>query len=189
MTEQLEDSKIISLFLERSEQAIEELNRKYGAAVKKTAAGILCDRLDVEECVNDTYLRVWNSIPPQNPNPLVSYVCRIARNLAVNRYHANNAEKRSGNYDLVLDELEECIPSAADVETEIEAKELTAAINRFLSALNREDRFLFVRRYWYADSVSDLAALTDSSTNRVSVRLFRIRKKLHKTLLKEGFLA
>ena len=185
----MEDSRIIRLFFERSEQAIEELNRKYGIAVKKTAANILHDRMDVEECVNDTYLRVWNSIPPHEPNPLVSYVCRIARNLAINRYHTNQAEKRNGDFDLVLDELEECIPSGMDVETEVEAKELGAAINRFLTTLSREDRFLFVRRYWYADSVTDLAAMTGGSANRISVRLFRIREKLKRILMKEGFLA
>ena len=185
----MEDSKIIRLFFERSEQAVEELDRKYGPAVRKTAANILCDRLDVEECMNDTYLRTWNSIPPQNPNPLVSYVCKIARNLALDRYRANKAEKRNGNLDLVLEEMEECIPSTMNVETELEAKELTAAINRFLSAMSREDRFLFVRRYWYGDSVADLAAMTNGSADRVSVRLFRIREKLKKSLMKEGFLA
>ena len=184
----MEDSQIIALFIERSEQAIAELDRKYGSAVKRTAANILSDRLDVEECVNDAYLGVWNSIPPQRPSPLVSYVCRIARNLAVNRWHANTARKRSANYELVLDELEDCLPSGADVETELEAKELTAAIDRFLAAQSREDRFLFVRRYWYADPVSELAALTGSSADRVSVRLFRLREKLRKTLTKEGLL-
>jgi len=186
---QLEDSKIISLFFERSEQAIKELDCKYGSAVKKTAANILNDRLDTEECVSDTYLRVWNNIPPRVPNPLMGYVCRIARNLAVNRYHANRAEKRNGNYGLVLDEMEECIPSGVNIETDYDAKELSTAINRFLSTLNPEDRFLFVRRYWYADSVSDLAVITKSSNNRISVRLFRLREKLRITLVKEGFLA
>ena len=185
---QLEDSKIIDLFFERSEQAIEELDRKYGSAVKKTAANILNDRLDAEECVNDTYLRVWNSIPPQRPDSLVGYVCRISRNLAVNRYHANKAEKRNSEYDLVLDEMEEFIPSGMCVETEYEAKELASAINRFLSTLSRDDRVLFVRRYWYSDSVADLAVMLGSSANRISVRLFRIREKLRKALMKEGFL-
>ena len=185
----LEDSEIVSLFFERSEQAIEELDCKYGTAVKKTVANILRDRLDVEECVSDTYLRVWNSIPPHAPNPLAGFVCRIARNLAVNRYHANNAEKRGGNYDLVLDEMEQCIPSGVSIETEYEAKELSAAINRFLSTLDRKNRFLFVRRYWYADSIADLAAMTRSSANQISVRLFRLREKLRITLVKEGFLA
>ena len=184
----MEDSQIIALFYERSEQAIEELDRKYGAAVKKTAARILCDRLDVEECVNDAYLGVWNTIPPQRPQTLASYVCRIVRNLAVNRYHANTAQKRSGGYELVLDELEECIPSGMNVETELEAKELGAAISRFLQGLSKEDRFLFVRRYWYADSVTGLAALTKGSPNRISVRLFRLREKLRHHLMKEGLL-
>ncbi len=185
----MEDREIISLFFERSEQAIEELDRKYGAAIKKTSANILSDRLDVEECVNDTYLRTWNSIPPQTPNPLVSYVCKIARNLALDRYHANKAEKRNGTYDLVLDEMEECIPSNISLETEYDAKELTVAINRFISALNREDRYLFIRRYWYGDSVEDLAAEGKGSANRISVRLFRIRERLKKSLMKEGFSA
>ena len=185
----MEDSRIISLFFERSEQAVEELDRKYGPAVRKTAANILNDRLDVEECVNDTYLRAWNSIPPQDPNPLISYICKIARNLALDRYHANTAEKRNGNFDLVLNEMEDCIPSDMNVETEYEAKELTSAINRYLSTLDRDDRFLFVRRYWYGDSVADLAAVTGGSTGRISVRLFRIRERMKKALEKEGFLA
>ena len=185
---QLEDSKIISLFFARSEQAIEELSRKYGPAIKKTVGNILRDQSDVEECENDTYLKTWNSIPPHTPDPLSSYVCRIARNLAINRYHAGRAEKRNHSYDLVLEEMEECIPDGTSVETELEAKELTAAINRFLSALSPEDRFLFVRRYWYADPVSELARMTGGSPNRVSLRLFRIREKLKKTLMKEGLL-
>ena len=184
----LEDYKIIDLFLERSEQAITELDRKYGAAVKKMAANILRNRQDTEEIADDTYLGVWNTIPPQKPDPLVSYVCRIARNLALNRYYANHAAKRNGNYDLVLDELEECIPSGINLETEYEAKELSEAINRFLATLPGEDRILFVRRYWYACPVSELAAMTGSSPNLISVRLFRIRGKLKKQLTREGFL-
>ena len=183
----MEDSIIISLFFERSEQAVEELNRKYGPAVRKTAANILSDRLDVEECVNDTYLRTWNSIPPQKPNPLVSYVCRIARNLALDRYHANSAAKRNGNFDLVLDEMEECIPSELNVETEYEAKELSAAINRFLAALPGDDRFLFVRRYWYGDSLARIAELYSMNEKTVATYLFRTREKLRVYLRKEGF--
>ena len=95
----LEDSRIIALFFERSEQAIAELDNKYGSAIKKTAANILNDRLDVEECVNDTYLRTWNNIPPQKPSPLVSYVCKIARNLALDRYSKAGAQKRGGSQD------------------------------------------------------------------------------------------
>ena len=184
----LEDSEILSLFWARSEQAIAELERKYGAAVRKTAGNILSSRQDVEECVNDTYLGVWNSIPPQNPNSLIAYVCKIARNLACGKYHSNTAQKRGGQYDLVLDELEECIPSAVNVETDYEEKELSAAIVRFLDTLGYEDRFCFLRRYWYADSVSDIAAMTHSSSHRVSVRLFRVRERLQRYLKKEGLL-
>ena len=186
---QLEDHEIIALFLERSEQAIAELERKYGAAVRKTASNILSSKQDVEECANDTYLGVWNSIPPQNPNSLIAYVCKIARNLATWKYHSNTASKRNGQYDLVLDELEECIPSTVNVETDYEEKEISAAIVRFLDTLGYEDRFCFLRRYWYADSVTDLAAMTENSANCISVRLFRLREKLKKTLIKEGFLA
>ena len=184
----MEDSQIISLFYERSEQAIAELDRKYGAAVKKTVANILSSRQDVEECANDTYLGVWNSIPPQNPNPLISYVCKIARNLATWKYHSNTAQKRNGQYDLVLDELEECIPATNNVESDYEAKELSAAISRFLNSLSYDDRFCFLRRYWYADSVSDIAIITHGNSHRISVRLFRTREKLYRYLREEGLL-
>lgn len=185
---QLEDSRIIDLFFERSEQAIDELDRKYGKAVAASAANILSDRQDVEECRNDTYLAAWNSIPPHRPQPLVSYVCRIARNLAISRLRADSAAKRNRSLDLVLDELEDCIPSGMSVETEYEARELAEAVNRFLSGLKYDDRFLFVRRYWYADPVKDIAAQMHERESRVSMRLFRLREKLRKTLKKEGLL-
>jgi len=184
----MEDSEIIRLFFERSEQAIGELDKKYGAAATKTAANILHDRLDAEECVNDTYLGVWNSIPPQQPNPLVSYVCRIARNLAVSRLRSNAAVKRNSNFDLVLEELENFIPSGTDVEADYAYKELLEVIDRFLSTLNYDDRFLFVRRYWYADSVKDIAAMMNQRDARISLRLFRLREKLRIILKKEGLL-
>ena len=182
----MEDSEIIRLFFERSEQAIGELDKKYGAAATKTAANILQDRLHVEECVNDTYLGVWNSIPPHRPNPLVSYVCSITRNLAVSRLRSNAAVKRNSNFDLVLEELEDFIPSGADVETDYAYKELLEVIDRFLSTLNYDDRFLFVRRYWYADSVKDIAAMMNQRDARISLRLFRLREKLRIILKKEG---
>ena len=184
----MEDSAIIDLFLERSEQAVSELDRKYGAAVKKTAANILQNRLDVEECANDAYLGVWNSIPPQRPSSLGAYVCRIARNLAISRLRNRTAEKRGGGLDLVLDELEDFLPSHMNVEAELEAKELAEQINRFLSVLPYADRYLFVRRYWFADPVKDIAAAMGQKESRVSLRLFRLREKLKKELEKEGLL-
>lgn len=184
----MEDSRIIDLFFERSEQAIVELDRKYGAAVRKTAANILRDRRDAEECIGDTYLGVWNAVPPQRPDPLVSYVCRIARNLAVSRLRANTAARRDSAFDLALDELAECIPGESGAEDALAARELTDAIDRFLAGLAYDDRFLFVRRYWYGDSVSDITEMTHSRPGRVSVRLFRLREKLRKKLMKEGLL-
>jgi RNA polymerase sigma-70 factor (ECF subfamily) len=184
----LEDSKIIDLFFARSEQAIGELDKAHGAAVRKTAGNILRDRLDVEEIVNDTYLGVWNSIPPHRPEPLVSFVCRIARNQAVSRLRGAKAARRNSEFDLVLDELAEFLPSDMDVEEDYARKELAAAINRFLSTLDYDDRYLFVLRYWFADPVKEIAAAMKTKENRVSVRLFRLREKLRNTLQKEGFI-
>ena len=184
----MEDSQIIDLFFERSEQAVEELDRKYGKTVRKTAANLLQNVQDAEECVNDAYLGVWNSIPPHRPESLVSYVCRISRNLAVSKLRRDTAVKRNSGFDLVLEELEDFVPSGMNVETDYEAKELTAAVNRFLSTLSYDDRFLFVRRYFYADSVREIAAQMHVRDSRVSTRLFRLREKLRKNLKKEGLL-
>lgn len=185
---QLDDREIIDLFFERSEQAVSELDRRHGAAVRRTAANLLRDRQDAEECVNDAYLGVWNSIPPQNPEHLCAFVCRIARNLAVSRLRSDTAMKRNRAFDLVLDELADFIPSEMDVEAELEARELIERINRYLAALPYDDRFVFTRRYFYADSVKDIAASMRTKESRVSLRLFRLREKLRKTLQKEGLL-
>ena len=182
----MEDGQILDLFWQRSEGAVRALEQQYGGVIRKTAARFLDDRQDVEECVNDAYLGVWNSIPPQRPEPLLGYVCRVTRNVAIDRLRANRAEKRDGRYDLALDELESCLPSRFDLETELEARALTQALDRFLAALPREDRRLFVRRYWYGEEVRALAAALGTSPNRISVRLFRIRQRLRQYLQKEG---
>ena len=174
------------MFFERSEQAIMELSNQYGPACAKVAMNILNNKQDAEECVNDAYLGVWNTIPPQNPNPLVSYVCRIVRNLAIKRYHANTAAKRNSIYDVALDELENCFPSSASVESEFNAIETARTIDAFLETLDPKNRILFVRRYWYSDSVDDLARLLNTSKHNISVRLSRTREKLKKHLMKEG---
>ncbi len=183
----MDDSAIIDLFFERSEQAVEELDRQYGALLRKTAGNILGSPQDTEECVNDAYLGVWNSIPPQRPAPLASYVCRIVRNLAISRLRRESAAKRNGSFELVLDELAELVPSAGNVERDYEYKELVQTLNLFLATLNYDDRFLFVRRYWYAEAVKDIAAAMRRKESWVSLRLFRLREKLRKTLTKEGF--
>ena len=182
----LDDREIIALFYERSEQAIVELSKKYGAVCTKVANHILNNRQDAEECVNDAYLGAWNTIPPQNPNPLLSYICRIVRNLAIKKYHANSALKRNSHYDIALDELEECIQTNETVENELAVKELAEAINQFLSTLSKENRMMFVRRYWFSDSVADIAEMFEISSRNVSLRLLRVRKGLKKYLEKEG---
>lgn len=186
MVSNLDDSKIIELFYERSEQAIIDLSKKYGSVCKKVANNILNDRRDTEECVNDAYLGAWNTIPPQNPNPLLSYICRIVRNLAINKYHANTAAKRNSIYDVALDELENCFPASNLVEDEFNANEVAHIIDCFLETLDQENRIMFVRRYWHSDSITEIAKLFHTSNHYVSVRLSRIREKLRKHLIKEG---
>jgi len=184
----LKDHEIIDLFFERSEQAITELTGKYGAAIRKVAWNILKDAQDVEECSNDTYLQVWNRIPPTRPRYLGAYVCRVARNICLTRYHANTAQKRNSYYDVALEELEETIPAFGTVESVYDAKELTAYLNRFLAGLSREDRYLFLRRYWFGDGIGDIAGRLGISPHSASVRLFRLRKRLQDYLLKEGMI-
>ncbi len=186
-SDDLNDSEIIDLFYMRSERAIMELAAKYGNACNKVAKNILNNILDAEECVNDAYLGAWNTIPPQNPNPLLTYICRIVRNLSIKKYHANTSVKRNSFYDAALDELEECVSSSESVEAEISAKELTRQIDYFLDTLDAESRILFVRRYWYAYSISELAKQFGLKSNTVSVRLSRIRDKLRDYLKGEGF--
>ena len=183
----LEDSKIIELFFARVEQAIVELSAKYGTVCGRIARNILKNDLDAEECVNDTYLAAWNTIPPQKPNPLRTYIFRIVRTISIARYHANTSVKRNSYYDVALDELENCLATALTVEQEISAKELSLQIDRFLDTLDKENRVMFVRRYWYSDSITDLAEMFQISNHNVSVRLSRTRDKLKTHLKKEGY--
>ena len=180
------DEEIIGLFFERSEQAISELAKKHGAAVGRVALNILNDEEDAKECVNDTWLGAWNSIPPNRPDPLRTYVCKIARNLATKRYHSNSAKKRCNQYDLALEDLEACVAGRDTVEDTVSARELAEIINRFLETLPYEDKFVFMRRYWYADSISEIAGMAGMSYNAVAVRLHRVKRKLKKQLQKEG---
>lgn len=143
----MDDRKIIALFFERNEQAVKELSEKYGAVFTKVAYNILNNRQDAEECINDAYLAAWNTIPPHNPNPLLSYVCRIVRNLAIKKYHANTAAKRNSIYDAELDELENCFPSSESAEDKLNAAETARIIDGFLETLDKQSRIMFVRRY------------------------------------------
>ena len=182
----MEDSKIIELFYERSENAIIELGRKYGDTCKNIAVNILKNEPDAEECVNDTYLGAWNTIPPKRPDQLRSYICRITRNLAIKKYHKNTAEKRNSYYDVALDELEDCLASPSTVENELDANRLAELFDDFLDGLDKENRVMFVRRYWFSESISDIAARFGIGEHAVSARLLRIREKLRRYLSEKG---
>ena len=184
----MDDMSIIALFFNRSEQAISELASKYGRLCHQIATNILGSNEDAEECVNDAYLVAWNTIPPQKPNPLQAYICKIVRNIAITRFHANTAAKRNTHYDIALDELENCLFSPDTPESTLQAKELSHLLDRFLSKLDTRSRVMFVRRYWYADSITDLAKKLHMRPNNVSVQLSRIRNKLRKFLMQEGYI-
>lgn len=177
----MDDREIVTLFYERSEQAITELSKKYGDLCFKIADNILNDARDAEECVNDAYLGAWNSIPPQNPDPLRTYLCRIVRNLSLKKLRANSALKRGSRFEVSLSELESCIPDNS-FDQHLSAKELTEQINTFLSTLRRDDRVMFVKCYWFSESLSEIADAFGITEHNASVRLSRIRRKLHQYL-------
>ena len=180
------DEEIIELFFERSEMAISELKAKYGRTCLQTSYNILGDYPDAEECVNDSYFGVWNAIPPTRPNPLLAYVLKIVKNVSLNRYHTNHAQKRDGSYDLAVEELAEFLAAPDSVETTLEAKELTKVIECFLEEQKPLNRVIFVRRYWFYDSYMQIAKRTGLSEKNVSVKLTRIREKLKDYLEERG---
>lgn len=188
MGTKMEDHQIIQEFYERSEQAVRHLSDKYGGLLQTVATRILGNKQDAEECVNDALLAAWNTIPPNHPDSLPAYICRITKNISLNKYHANTAQKRNHYYDLVLDELEETLAGNNSVEGEILAKELECAINSFLAALKRSDRIIFIKRYWLLEPVTDIARSLGKSQNYVSVHLHRIRKKLKDHLKTRGLI-
>lgn len=177
------DEKIIELFFNRSEKAINELDKKYGKVFYKISNNILNDRLDAEECVSDSYLGTWNAIPPAHPNPLLTFVCKIVRNISVKRYYAKTAMKRNSIYDVAMSEVTNYIISPDSVEEEVDAKELARIIESFLDTLTKENRVIFIRRYWFSDSYGEIAKRVGISEKNVSVRLTRIRKQMREYLL------
>ena len=184
----MDDSQIIDLFFARSELAISELDVKYGKVCHKLAKNILGSTQDAEECVNDAYLGMWNAIPPQRPQPLLSFACLLVRRYSIMRYRANTAMKRNSSYDACMEELENCVAAPGCVEDNYEARVLARAIERFLDTLSRENRVIFMRRYWYSDSYGEIAALMGFTEKNVSVRLTRTRKQLRDYLIKQGVL-
>ena len=181
----MDDTPINEHFLERSDRAVSELSAKYGKLVFKIAQNALHNREDAEECVNDTYLGVWNAIPPQRPNSLLAFVCRIARNISINRYKRDPARKH-GAYGVCYDELRECIPSDETVESRYDESELSRLIDEFLDELDKKNRMIFVRRYYYMDSFALIAAAAGMNEGAVRTRLSRMRVKLKDYLESRG---
>ncbi len=183
----MEDRQIIRLLFARAENAISALAAKFGNRLFATARSILDDHRDAEEAVNDTYLAVWNAIPPQEPEPLAGFVYKTGRNLALKKQRSRDAGKRCSRYDISLEELEGCL-AGTSLEDEIDARLLGRTIDRFLGTVSQDSRVLFLRRYWFGDSIPELAVSFSMKENAVSVRLSRIRSQLRDYLIKEGFL-
>lgn len=182
----LDDARIIELFWERSETAVAETEEKYGKYCRYIAYGILRDKAETEECVNDTWLSAWNSIPPTRPNKLSAFLGRITRNLSLNRRDKRLAKKRGGGRTaLVLDELAECIPAPKNADRVVENIALTDALNRFLKSLTEEKRRIFLRRYWYMSPVKEIADEYGLTESKVKMTLLRTREELKAFLEKE----
>lgn len=184
----MEDSKIVQLYWNRDEQAIDATADKYGRYCASIARNILGNPEDAEECVNDTYLNAWNAMPPSRPGILSTFLGKITRNLSFNRYQYNTADKRGGGETaVVLEELLDVVSDGEDPMQVMEYRELVKAIDAFLAGLPAQKRRIFVCRYWYFDSVSGIASQFHMTENNVSVTLNRIRAQLRDYLLKGGF--
>lgn len=185
----MEDERIINLYWRRDEQAITETDKKYGALCSSIAYGILASPEDAEECLSDTYMAAWNSLPPQRPRLLRAYLGRITRNLSLNRLRNGNTRKRGGGaLELIYEELENCIAAEDGPEKSLEEKELIQAVETFLAGLSREERLMFLYRYWLAQPVAKIAARMGCKPARVNSALYRSRQKLRDYLEKEGLL-
>ena len=179
------DYEIVKLYFDRSERAIEETDRAYGRYCRYISFEILRDNEDCEEIVNDTYLKTWESIPPQNPPSLKNFLGKIVRHLSINRLEHNNAQKRGGGQlELVLEELQGCIPSTDDGEED--SQRIREVINSFLRSLPKDKRRIFIRRYWYMSPISEIADELGFSEGKVKMILSRLRRDLKKMLEKEG---
>ena len=186
----MEDSRIVELYWQKNSDAIQESSSKYGAYCFTIANNILHSKEDSEECVNDTWLHAWNAIPPYKPTKLQMFLAKITRNISFNRFNARSAEKRGGGeINLVLDELEECVAIETDIEREFEARALEQCVRLFVRSLPERDGNVFVRRYFFAETVSEIAKRYGLTENNVMVILSRTRKKLKSHLIKEGFIS
>ncbi len=181
----MEDSVILDLYFAREDRAIRETDQKYGKELSRLSYRITQDYSETEECVDDTYLAAWNQIPPDRPNYFCAYLCKIVRNISLNLIDKRKAQKRNAVLVPLDEELLEILPDTR--APKIEERELARAIGAFLKKTDKRSRILFVRRYFYTDTMEDIAALSGMSVNAVTIKLSRIRKKLKAYLIKEGF--
>ncbi|MDR1042581.1 MAG: sigma-70 family RNA polymerase sigma factor [Clostridiales Family XIII bacterium] len=186
----MDDKEIVDLFWARSEQAISAATAKYSKYCQAIAYNILRNNEDAEECVNDTYARAWNAIPPARPEQLSTFLGKIVRHLSFDRYKRNHAEKRGcGEMVITLSELEDCVPdTAGTAESLIDGEAITAALDAFLAMLKPTVRKVFMRRYWYSDSLEEIAGNYGMTVGKVKSILFRAREQLKSNLLKEGII-
>ncbi len=183
----MEDSQIINLYFARSEQAIQETDIKYGAYCYSIAYNLLTNREDAEESVSDTYLSIWNAIPPHRPPELAAYLGKITRNISIDRWRKKRAFKRgTGQIEIALEELGECVGGGESAEDTAMRKEILASLNRFCAGLKDTERNVFLCRYWYLDSMEEIAEKSGFSVSKVKSMLFRIRKRLNAQLEKEN---
>lgn len=181
----MEDHKIVDLYWQRSECAVKETAAKYGKMLGGISYSLLSSREDAEECVNDTYLKAWNSMPEDRPAYLGAYLSRIVRCISIDRFRAEHRQKR-GEAESLTDELADCIPAGMTPSEEYENRRISRVINKFLFELDEEKRRMFVRRYFYSDSVSDVARRLNVSVPKVKTTLHRVREELREYLEKEG---
>ena len=184
----LTDEEIVDLYWNREEKAISETDKKYGAYLYKIAYNIVHDKLDCEECLNDTYLGTWNRIPPTRPNQFQVFVSKIMRNIAINRFQSNHASKRIPSELVVsLDELDACLPSTPASEEEMAIQEIARILNEYLDGLSRKEQLLFVCRYYYSDRVREIAEILKTNDRAIYRALASIRDGLKAALEKEGY--
>lgn len=180
----MDDAQIIELYLSRRETAVEETSIRFGRLIRSTAMNMLGSEEDALECENDTYMALWNSIPPNKPENLTGYICRIAKNLALTRFRDSRRQKRSAQV-VALDELAETLPGRC-LEDEVTSRELGRAIDKFLSETAQRERVIFIGRYWYGYSVGEIAKNLHLTANAVSLSLHKTRNALCKYLTREG---
>lgn len=182
----MEEQKLLDMLFARSDKAVQELEQQYGRLVGIVANNILGNPEDAGECANDTWLAVWNSIPPNRPDSLINYVCRTAKNIALKRFRDDHRKKRSG-MTVALEELEDCL-TGASLEEELAEKEIISAMNAYIGTLDQENRFIWVYHFWTGASPEEIAGRLGMTKSAVVNRLFRMRKGLRTYLEKEGLL-